>query len=209
MTVAGTGAQLTLRAAATGMALGAVLSLCNIYSGLRIGWGFNMSITAALVAYVGWQAAHRAVGSRPFGMLENNISQMCASAAASISSAGLVAAIPALALVTGKTLPWHALALWTFSVSAVGVAVAIGLRQSMVGDPTLPFPSGIATAETLREIYAHGREAAQRVWALAIATALAAAVKLVAAVLEIPALALPAASRSLHRARSQRAASRA
>ncbi len=46
--------ELTVRAVATGAVLGGVLSLCNIYSGLRIGWGFNMSITAALLGWGFW-----------------------------------------------------------------------------------------------------------------------------------------------------------
>ena len=38
--------QLTLRAVLTGMLLGGTLSLCNVYMGLKIGWGFNMSYDA-------------------------------------------------------------------------------------------------------------------------------------------------------------------
>ena len=43
--------QLTIRAVMTGMALGVVLCTCNIYAGLKIGWGFNMSVTAALLSF--------------------------------------------------------------------------------------------------------------------------------------------------------------
>ena len=46
-----TSPQFTLRAIITGMLLGGTLSLCNVYMGLKIGWGFNMSITAALLSY--------------------------------------------------------------------------------------------------------------------------------------------------------------
>jgi hypothetical protein len=42
--------QLTIRALATGMTLGGVLSTCNIYTGLKIGWSTNMSITGILLA---------------------------------------------------------------------------------------------------------------------------------------------------------------
>ena len=38
--------ELTLRALLTGLLLGAVLTPSNIYSGLKIGWSFNMSIIA-------------------------------------------------------------------------------------------------------------------------------------------------------------------
>jgi uncharacterized oligopeptide transporter (OPT) family protein len=34
--------ELTLRALLTGLLIGAVLTPCNVYSGLKIGWSFNM-----------------------------------------------------------------------------------------------------------------------------------------------------------------------
>src|SRR5688572_33470219 len=77
--------QFTLRALATRMLLGAVLSLCNIYTGLKIGWGTNMSNTAVLVAYAVWLVPTRLFGRRPYGILENNLNQAAASAGASIS----------------------------------------------------------------------------------------------------------------------------
>jgi len=43
--------ELTARAVATGLAIGAVLTPCNVYSGLKIGWSFNMSIAADLLAF--------------------------------------------------------------------------------------------------------------------------------------------------------------
>ena len=46
--------ELTLRALATGIAIGAALTPCNVYSGLKIGWSFNMSIVALLLAYGFW-----------------------------------------------------------------------------------------------------------------------------------------------------------
>ena len=76
------------------MVLGGVLSLCNIYSGLKIGWGFNMSITAMLLSFGLYRSLERFGGPPPYGMLENNINQTAASAGANISSAGLVAPYP-------------------------------------------------------------------------------------------------------------------
>jgi OPT family oligopeptide transporter len=98
-----------------------------------------------------------------WGLLENNVNQTCASASASIISAGLVAPIPALAILTGTTLPWSILMVWLFTVSSIGVLVGLSLRRQMIEVQRLPFPSGIATAETIREIYAQGREASLRV----------------------------------------------
>lgn len=174
--------QLTLRAAATGAMLGAVLVPCNVYSGLKIGWSFNMSIAAALLSCGFWGAARRSLGPQrvaPWGLLENNVNQTCASSAASIISAGLVAPIPALTILTGTTLSWPVLSLWLLTVSTIGVLVGLALRRQMLLVQQLPFPSGIATAETVREIYAEGREAARRVRYLLGAGGVSAAAKLI------------------------------
>lgn len=157
--------QFTLRAVLTGMVLAAVLSACNVYTGLKIGWSLNMSITAALIGYGFWTAL-QGFGVRRWTILENNINQTACSSGASVSSAGLVAPIPALAMLTGTTLTWHFLALWVFSVCMVGITVAIALRRQMLLVDKLPFVSGIAAAETLRELYAKGAEALRRVYVL-------------------------------------------
>ncbi len=183
--------QLTVRAVVTGMVLGGLLSFCNIYSGLKIGWSFNMSVTAALLSFGFWQGLHVVAKTRPWGLLENNINQTAASAAASIASAGLVAAIPALTLINGYEWTWSVLVIWTFAVSALGVTVAIGLRKQFLLVDRLPFPSGIATAETVREMYSRGSEAMARVKALVAAALFAAAGKLVVHFAHIPKLAFP------------------
>jgi putative OPT family oligopeptide transporter len=170
--------QLTARAALTGMVLGGLLSVCNLYSGLKIGWSNNMSVTAALLGFAVWRAIGSATGRPGLTLLENNINQTAASSAAAISSAGLVAAVPALTMLTGIELAWPLLALWTFSVCCVGIAVAIGLRRQMIVVDQLPFPNGIAAAQTLKQMYASGRDALVRVAALIGAGVIAAAVKL-------------------------------
>lgn len=174
--------QLTWRAAGTGAVLGALLVPCNVYSGLKIGWSFNMSIAAALLSCGFWGAWRRVAGTRRvahWGLLENNINQTCASSAASIISSGLAAPIPALTLLTGQTLSWPAMSFWLLAVSSVGVVAGLALRRQMIEVQQLPFPSGVATAETVREIYASGREAMVRVRALLGAGVFSAAVKLV------------------------------
>lgn len=169
--------QLTLRAVATGLIIGAVLAPCNIYSGLKIGWAFNMSIAAALIGFAVWRVL-QVFGSRPFGLLENTMNQTTASSAAAIVSSGLAAPIPALTLVTGKTLSWWWLSCWLLAVSLLGVVVAAGIRRQMLLREQLVFPAGVATAETLKEIYAHGREAMAKVKVLAASAMVAAGFKL-------------------------------
>jgi putative OPT family oligopeptide transporter len=168
-----------IRAIITGMLLGGLLSLCNIYTGLKVGWGMNISITAALMGYGVWQLLACSGRVRGLTIQETNLNQTAASAAAAISSAGLVAPIPALTMINGHTYTWIGLVAWTFSVSIVGVVVGIGLRRQLIVVDQLPFPGGMATAETLREIYAHGKEAAARLWMLIGSAAVAAGIKII------------------------------
>jgi putative OPT family oligopeptide transporter len=177
------GYELTARALITGMVIGALLTPCNVYSGLKIGWSFNMSIASALLSVAFWRLAGRLTGGRSWDILECNINQTTASAAASIISGGLVAPIPALTLLTGRQLPWASLSLWVFSVSALGIVVAVVMRRSALQTAHLTFPAGVATAETVLEIFGHGLEAVARVKVLLGAAIASAAVKLTDALL--------------------------
>jgi putative OPT family oligopeptide transporter len=173
--------ELTVRAVVTGMLTGGLLSLCNLYTGLKVGWGMNMSVTAALIGYGAWRLA-AVCRRRPEGglsLLETNINQTAASAAAAISSAGLVAPIPALTILTGQTLSWWSLVIWTFSVCLVGILVAAVVWRQMIVVEALPFPGGVAAANTLQEIYAKGSQAAARLRILGGSAVAAAAIKIV------------------------------
>lgn len=183
--------QLTWRAVLTGMALGGGFAICNIYVGLKIGWGLGMSIPGALLGFGIWRLLALTRRTTGLSIFEVNINQTAASAAAAISSAGLVAPIPALTMITGQTLSWGLLVVWTFSVCLVGIVVAVALRRQMIEVEQLTFPSGVATGETLKEIYAHGKEAMARMWMLAGGAVLAAIVKLAEHIWKIPRLAWP------------------
>jgi uncharacterized oligopeptide transporter (OPT) family protein len=89
-----------------------------------------------------------------------------ASAAGYMSSAGLVSAIPALTLTTGRLLEWWEIGLWLAALSMLGVFMAIPLKRQLINIDQLPFPSGIATAETLVSMHSAGREAVVKARAL-------------------------------------------
>ena len=183
--------QLTLRAVLTGMLVGGLLSLCNIYSGLKIGFTTNMSIATALLGYGLWRLSARLFRSRHFGLHENLINQTSGSAAASIAGAGLVAPIPALTMITGRQLAWEWLSAWALSVSVLGVLVGVGLRRRLIIHEKLAFPYGVATAEMLREMYERGREALARLRVLLASMGLAAGFKALVELLHIRLVALP------------------
>lgn len=159
--------SLTPRALLSGVLLGILLTPCNIYSGLKIGWSFNMSIIALLLGVAFWRAMQRLLRARDWRIGESNISQTTASSAASIISGGLVAPIPAYTLLTGEQLPLAPLAAWVFSVSLLGIWVAWYLRPLLIVESPLKFPAGMATLETMKDVFAHGREATRRVLVLA------------------------------------------
>lgn len=181
----------TARSVITGMVFGAGLSLCNIYLGLKIGWGMNMSVTAALLGFGFWALATRGLGLRAFTVKENNLNQTAASAGAAISSAGLVAPIPALTLLNGTILTWPQLTVWVLSVGLVGVVAAMGVRKQLLVNSGLTFPGGTATGETLKEMYAQGAEAIARVRMLLAGGAAGAASKLLNLLAHPPHLAVP------------------
>ena len=188
--------ELTLRAILTGACLGGALSLCNVYMGLKIGWSLNMSVTAALLSYGGYRLLElrrlkRGQVSRPWGLLENNINQTAASAAASISSAGLVAPIPAWSLITNEQLSLPQLMLWTGSVALLGVMIAVALRRQLIERDQLAFPNGIATGETIQKIYAQGSEAMARVRMLLIGMGFGIFAKLTIHLLKIKQVIIP------------------
>jgi uncharacterized oligopeptide transporter (OPT) family protein len=159
--------ELSLRALLTGLLLGAALTPCNVYAGLKIGWSFNMSIIALLLGFGFWRSLAALTGAPAWTRKESNISQTTASSAASIISGGLVAPIPAHALITGQPLSMGPMMAWVFSVSFLGIWVAWYLRPLLVVRGGLRFPAGMATLETLEDIFGHGREALRRIGVLA------------------------------------------
>jgi putative OPT family oligopeptide transporter len=172
--------QLTLKSIGTGMVVGGLLSICNVYTGLKIGWGLNMSITGILLAFAFWYALSKiTAGSvKNINKLENNVNQSAVSAAGAVSSAGLVSAIPALTMIEGTTWPWWQLFMWISVVCMVGISVAMGLRRQMIIRDKLPFPGGLSCAATLNEVYNTGSEALKRVGMLGVGALFGALFKL-------------------------------
>src|SRR5262245_4747582 len=73
--------QLTLRSALTGMLLGGVLSLTNLYVGARTGWTLGVGITSVILAFALFKILARAGLGREMTVLENNAMQSIATAA--------------------------------------------------------------------------------------------------------------------------------
>lgn len=149
--------QLTWRAVLMGSVLGGVLSLTNLYIGLKAGWGFGVAITACILSYAIWTILHRAHLVRtPMTILENNCMQSTASSAGSSTGGTLISAFAAYMLITNSTLPLPTMLAWVFFLAVLGVTMAIPMKRQMVNIEQLRFPSGIAAAETLRALHSVG-----------------------------------------------------
>jgi uncharacterized oligopeptide transporter (OPT) family protein len=154
--------QLSLRSIITGMLIGGVMSISNLYVGLKTGWGLGVTITSCIIAFAVFRALETLFArfrDDPFTILENYTMSSSASAAGYMSSSGLVSAIPALYLTTGRALVWWELMAWLAAVSVLGVFMAVPLKRQLINIDKLPFPTGIATAETLRSMHTAGSEA--------------------------------------------------
>ena len=157
--------QFTARAVIMGGLIGMLMAISNLYTTLKLGWSFGVAITACVISYVVWNGLlSMRIARSQMTMLENNCMQSTASAAGSSTGGTLATAVGAMLLITGdaERMGWVPVACWVFLVAMLGVFLAIPMKRQMINVDQLPFPSGIAAAETLRSLYAHGQEAMQK-----------------------------------------------
>ena len=139
--------QLTWRAVIMGTVLGGVLSLTNLYIGLKAGWGFGVAITACIVSYALWTLFLKIGWAKsPMTILENNCMQSTASAAGYSTGSTLVSAFAAYFMINNQSLPLGLMLAWVFFLAVLGVTMAIPMKPQMINVEQLRFPSGIAAA---------------------------------------------------------------
>ena len=162
--------QLTARAVLMGCVLGGVMSLSNLFVGLKTGWGLGIAITACILSFT-FGAVLRRTGllNSNLSILENNCMQSAASSAGYSTGSTMVSAVSALLLIQGRHLPFWTLMAWTVLLALLGVFLAIPMKRQMINIEQLPFPSGIAAAQTLRSLYAKGEAASRKAKSLGIA----------------------------------------
>lgn len=162
--------QLTVRAVLMGGVLGSLMSISNLYTSLKLGWAFGVAITACVLSFVIWNGI-RFVLRKPTAMsiLENNCMQSTASAAGYSTGATIATAFGAYLLITGHQIDWKILLPWTLITASLGVFLAVPMKRQMINHEQLPFPSGIAAAETLRSLYSRSKESIQQAYSLVTA----------------------------------------
>ena len=168
-------AQLTWRAVLVGSCLGAVLSLTNLYIGLKAGWGFGVAITASILSYAIWTSLLKVGLARtPMTILENNCMQSTASSAGYSTGGTLISAFAAYIIINNQSMSVPLMLAWVFFIAVLGVTMAIPMKRQMINIEQLRFPSGIAAAETLRALHAKSSKGLRAAKALGIAGLIAA-----------------------------------
>src|SRR5512140_1641499 len=119
--------QLNLRSALTGMLLGGVLSLTNLYVTIRTGWTLGVGITSVILSFALFKLFSRLRLGPEMTVLENNAMQSTATSAGYMTSP-LAASLPAFMLVSQRVVPmWHVF-WWATSLSLMGVFFACPLK---------------------------------------------------------------------------------
>jgi uncharacterized oligopeptide transporter (OPT) family protein len=175
--------QLTVRAVVMGGFLGMLMSAANLYTTLSIGWAFGIAITASVLSFVIWNFVRFASGNRvsQMSVLETACMASCASAAGYSTGSTIATMFGALVLLhdtpPGQTVntwdvtpPWVAV-VFTLCTGLMGVFLAIPMKRQQINHEQLPFPSGIAAAETLRSLYSASKDAARKAYILVIGLA--------------------------------------
>ena len=152
--------QLTVRAVIAGMAIGVVMCLSNLYVFFKTGWSMGVTITAAILAFALFQMLSAArLTRRPLTTLENNALTTVASGAGYMTGGGNMAAFGALMMVTTVRPDSIPMIAWLGCIAALGVFTAIPIKRQLINKECLAFPTGTATAETLRALHGEGAAA--------------------------------------------------
>ncbi|MBX9687206.1 MAG: OPT/YSL family transporter [Candidatus Obscuribacterales bacterium] len=159
--------QFTLRAVLMGGILGALMSVSNLYTAIKVGWLFGVAITACVLSFTIWRC-FRFVNPKlsQMSILENNCMQSTASSAGYSTGSTIATAFGAYLLITGHQIDWKITAVWTLITALLGVLLAVPMKKQMINKERLPFPSGIAAAETLKSLYGGSKEAIYQAYSL-------------------------------------------
>ena len=170
--------QLTVRAVLTGGLIGALMSVGNLYSVMKVGLTFGVAITSCVLSYVLWNVLRAASAGRvgQLSILENNCMQSTASAAGYATGGALSVTFAALMILdpAHRHQPSWVIAAFTFITAAMGVFLAIPIKRHLINEAQLPYPSATAAAATLRSLYGRSGEAMKKAYGLLVALALGA-----------------------------------
>jgi len=144
--------QLTVRSAITGMMLGGILSLTNLYVGAKTGWTLGVGITSVILAFAMFKVLQRLGLGNEFTLLENNCMQSIATAAGYMT-APMISSLAAYMMITGKVIPMTTTMAWIISLAVLGVLFAFPLKRRFINDEQHPFPEGRAAGVVMDALH--------------------------------------------------------
>jgi len=144
--------QLTLRSGLAGMLIGGILSLTNLYVGMKTGWTLGVGITSVIVAFATFKVMAKVGLAEEFTVLENNCMQSIATAAGYMTSP-LIASLAAYMIITDSIVPWHVTIMWMIAISVLGVLFAFPLKRRFINDEQHPFPEGRAAGVVMDALH--------------------------------------------------------
>lgn len=144
--------QLTIRSAITGMLLGGILSLTNLYVGIKTGWTLGVGVTSVILSFAIFKFLAKFKIGNEMGVLENNAMQSIATSAGYMT-APMMASLPAYMMVTNKVIPMWQTYWWIVVLSLLGVLFAFPLKRRFINDEQLPFPEGYASGVVLDSLH--------------------------------------------------------
>ena len=151
--------QLTMRSGLTGMFLGGILSLTNLYVGIKTGWTLGVGITSVILAFAMFKVFNKLnLAKTEITLLENNAMQSIATAAGYMTGP-LISSLTAYMIVTGRVVPLYQTITWMIVVSLLGVLFAFPLKKRFINDEQLPFPEGKACGFVMDGL--HSEDAAE------------------------------------------------
>lgn len=148
----GNAPQLTLRSAITGMLLGGILSLTNLYVGIKTGWTLGVGVTSVILSFAIFRLFSKFKIGSEMGVLENNAMQSIATSAGYMT-APMMASLPAYMMVTNQVIPMWQTYWWIVVLSLLGVLFAFPLKRRFINDEQLPFPEGYASGVVLDSLH--------------------------------------------------------
>ncbi len=144
--------QLNLRSALTGMILGGLLSLTNLYIGIKTGWTLGVGISSVILSFAFFKIISKLKLGTEMTILENNAMQSIATSAGYMT-APLMASMPAYMMVTGQVVPMWQTFWWIICLSLLGVLFAFPLKKRFINDEQMPFPEGRAAGIVLDNLH--------------------------------------------------------
>jgi uncharacterized oligopeptide transporter (OPT) family protein len=151
--------EMTPRAISAGLIVAAIMGASYPYIVLKLGFGPNVSVVAAILGYL-----MLGILFRNFSRWENNIVQTAGTSAAQTAFlCVLLAAFDMLAQSPNVTFsfaptPFQAF-LWLTAASVLGLLLAVPLRRHFVVDEKLTYADGVAAGETIIILDSRGPDA--------------------------------------------------